>query len=224
MLSATTWTDRGTDLDVIARDTRDLSGFIHTSFRHRPDAHRGRAELWLDRPVTAAEHSRLWRFFLPRFPTAGTQSGDASRLWYMPGIPPGGEFRFIELRGALIEVDKVLAVAPVLTEPVENPAPIVALGRARTDAVKRAESYLHFCDPAVSGQGGHGRTFVVAMKLTRGFGLDENTAYALMCGWNLRCSPPWCERDLRRKIHQAAVHGTMPWGKLLDARRESRAP
>jgi|HubBroStandDraft_2_1064218.scaffolds.fasta_scaffold104639_2 hypothetical protein len=213
----------GTNLDRIAHDSADLCGIIYSSYRHRPDAHRGRAQVWLDRPATTSESRRLRRALLPRFPTAGREASDPSRLWFMPGIAPGGEYRFIELGGALVDVDATLAAAPEIIEPTEIPAPVVPLGQARGGAVERARRYLDRCDVAISGAGGHRQTFIVAQKMVRGFCLDEETAYALLTVWNLRCEPPWSAKDLRRKVHEAATRGTMRPGALLDARREGRA-
>jgi hypothetical protein len=208
----------GTDLDVMAHEVRDLCGLLYTSYRHTAAAHRGRAQLFLDRGVSAREYSRLWRFFLPRFPTAGRQSRDASRLWFMPGIPPGGEYRLIELGGALIDVDATLALYPETVETATHPAPVIPM-QSKTDAVERARRYLETCDIAISGSGGHARTFLVAQKMVRGFVLDEDVAYSLLTHWNARCEPPWTERELRRKVHEAAIHGSMPWGFLLERTR-----
>jgi hypothetical protein len=141
----------------------------------------------------------------------------------MPGIPPGGEYRLIELGGALIDVDRTLADAPEIPEYTEAPAPIAPLGQASTDAVDRARRYLHYVDPAISGNRGHSHTFVVCQKIVRGFSLSEDVAYSLLTHWNMRCEPPWSEKDLRRKVHQAAEFGTMTRGELLNAPRKGRA-
>jgi len=86
------------------------------------------------------------------------------------------------------------------------------------DVEARAAAYLARCEPAVSGSGGHRTTFVVAQRLVRGFALDEETAYRLLTEWNQRCSPPWSERELRRKVRQAAERGNLPEGSLRDRR------
>ncbi len=85
----------------------------------------------------------------------------------------------------------------------------------------RAAAYLAKCDPAVSGQGGHTRTFLVAQRLVLGFSLDEETAFRMLAGWNQQCQPPWSERELRRKIRQAAQRGHLAEGSLRD--RDRRA-
>lgn len=105
-----------------------------------------------------------------------------------------------------------------MTRREESAAPVVPV-QATVDVVERARRYLERCDGAISGSGGHTQTFLVAQKLVRGFRLDEHAAYALLSAWNQRCKPPWSERDLRRKIRQAATHGSMQPGTLLDSPR-----
>ncbi len=83
----------------------------------------------------------------------------------------------------------------------------------------RALAYLDRVEPAVSGQGGHDRTFTTAMKIVAGFDLSEPEAFEVLSTWNARCEPPWSEADLRRKITEA--------GKIVAGRgsllRESAA-
>lgn len=74
------------------------------------------------------------------------------------------------------------------------------------DVYERARRYLETVPPAISGQHGHDRTFYVANRLVRGFGLSPADAYPLFHEWSLK-SPAddrWSEHDLRRKLDQAA--------------------
>ncbi len=89
------------------------------------------------------------------------------------------------------------------------------------DDVPEQEACDARCDPAIAGQDGHKTTFLTCQRIVRGFGLDEETAYRLLCAWNARCDPPWSERELRRKIREAAERGTMTWGELRDREREA---
>lgn len=73
----------------------------------------------------------------------------------------------------------------------------------------RARAYLAKIPGAVSGNGGHVHTFCTAQKLVRHFGLDANTALTLLREWNLRCSPPWSEWQLKHKIQQAISRGRL---------------
>lgn len=71
-------------------------------------------------------------------------------------------------------------------------------------AVQVASRWLDHQPGAVSGAGGHRQTFKVAIRLVGGFGLDEEAAFGVMSEWNeTKCDPPWSERELRHKIHDA---------------------
>ena len=64
-------------------------------------------------------------------------------------------------------------------------------------------AYMANFPPAVSGQHGHNRTFRAACILVLDFALDRSSALTLLKEWNDRCTPPWNERDLERKISEA---------------------
>lgn len=80
---------------------------------------------------------------------------------------------------------------------------------------ERARKYLAKVPPAVSGQGGHNQTFHAACVLVVGFDLPEADATTLLLEWNERCVPPWEERDIIRKISEAAKQPG-PRGELRD--------
>ncbi|VTR97819.1 Phage/plasmid primase, P4 family, C-terminal domain protein OS=Singulisphaera acidiphila (strain ATCC BAA-1392 / DSM 18658 / VKM B-2454 / MOB10) GN=Sinac_4213 PE=4 SV=1 [Gemmata massiliana] len=90
---------------------------------------------------------------------------------------------------------------------------------------RRVLPWLAKCDPAVSGQGGHGKTLKVARGLVRGFLLDADLALDLLLQhYNPRCAPEWSEGDLRHKVADAeqCAFG-LPDGYLLNAQRPERA-
>lgn len=138
--------------------------------------------------------------------------------------PSGGAYRWREddhpLRTPIAD-----APAWLLELALVRDADAAPLARGRTpappDHVERARLYLEKCEPAVSGQGGHTTTFLVAQKLVRGFALDEATAFSLMTEWNRRCVPPWSRRELARKVKEAARAGLMPDGALLERGRRT---
>ncbi|MEZ6102739.1 MAG: phage/plasmid primase, P4 family [Pirellulaceae bacterium] len=68
---------------------------------------------------------------------------------------------------------------------------------------RRARNYVAKMPPAISGQGGHNATFAVACKLAISFDLPESDAWPILLEYNERCDPPWSERDLRHKLHDA---------------------
>jgi hypothetical protein len=82
------------------------------------------------------------------------------------------------------------------------------------EAALRARAYLKKVPPAVEGQGGDRQTFCVACVLVRDFDLSLDEALPLMLEWNARCSPPWTEEGLVRKLEAAdALEG--PRGSKL---------
>ena len=117
--------------------------------------------------------------------------------------------------------DAPIAFAPtwlvdLARAPAHAPAKVVPVNAATHE---RARRYLAKCDPAISGSGGHTKTFLAAQKLVRGFELDEATAFELMYAeYNSRCQPPWSARELRHKVRQAAQCGQMTLGALLKRR------
>jgi hypothetical protein len=133
--------------------------------------------------------------------------------------PNGGRYAWTSAKGTpiaqaptwLVDLARARDEAPTaLPAPAAPPPP---------DRIERARAYLAKCAPAISGQGGHSTTFLVAQRLVRGFSLDEQSALDLLLEWNQTCQPPWAVRDLRRKVQQAARRGTMQPGQLLNAQR-----
>ena len=60
---------------------------------------------------------------------------------------------------------------------------------------------------AISGNGGHNKTFRVACNLThpypRGFGLSLEQAWPLMKEWNEQCEPEWTDAEILHKLEDA---------------------
>ncbi len=102
-----------------------------------------------------------------------------------------------------------------LMEPKPNGSPVaatVASGhqdiRDSLDIIERARKYIRTIPPAISGNGGHPRTFLAAQHLVRGFDLSDADAFDLLAEWNQPCVPPWSEGELRSKIQSARSDGT----------------
>jgi hypothetical protein len=127
------------------------------------------------------------------------------------------------LSGLLYRIEDDAAIVPApawlveaATRPADPPASQGSTVAADGLLEKRVRAYLSRCPPAVSGQGGHTHTLMVAQHVVRGFALDDDAAYSLLCEWNRTCDPPWSERDLRRKIHEARQKGSrVEWGAHL---------
>jgi hypothetical protein len=73
---------------------------------------------------------------------------------------------------------------------------------------------------AISGQGGHARTYAAATVLVHGFCLTEAEALDLLQRqFNPRCDPPWSERELQHKVNDAITkphHRPRGWLVGLD--------
>lgn len=69
--------------------------------------------------------------------------------------------------------------------------------------IERARRYLAKVPHAVSGSGGHNATFHAALCLAVGFDLDRHAVETLMREYNMRCDPPWSEKELAHKINGA---------------------
>ena len=76
------------------------------------------------------------------------------------------------------------------------------------DRFDRARRYMAKVPGAISGCGGHARTFLAAQRLVHGFELDDGQALELLAEWSQTCSPPWSEAELAHKVAQAREHGT----------------
>ena len=97
-----------------------------------------------------------------------------------------------------------------VSEPVELPRDSVC------NVLDRAVRYADKLDLAISGSGGQSALWSAALKVARGFALSESDAVAALSSWNMRCSPPWSEGDLRRAVRRAlTVAKTPALGSLL---------
>lgn len=215
--------DKHLDWDLLKRRFRDVACFAHTTWQSTPEAPRARVFLRLSRAVTGPEYERVYKACAGVAERGGLvvdkQASDPSRLWYLPAIPEGGRFAMHIGEGPVVNVEGALEEVPAEPPP---PPPVPLSGtRVTSDVEERAAKYLARCNPAISGQGGHLQTFVVCQHMVRGFGLDESTAFRLLQSWNARCEPPWKDWELRRKVREAAVRGTMAEGALRDRPRRS---
>ena len=149
---------------------------------------------------------------LPEMPkvsdkTPGIEMYDRLRYFAVTGRRMGGQPHEPQERQSV--VDALLSrfwpslAVPTPTRPI--------------DAVERARRYLAKMAGAVSGQGGHPRTFYAACILVLGFDLPEETAMELLREWNQGCQPPWAEWELRHKITSAMAE-TDERGYLLERR------
>ncbi len=196
----------GTQSDLVAIALDGYAGFIYTSYRHTPEAHRLRAIIWLSRPISADEYGRCWRHVARRLPTVGEAAKDPSRLWFVPGVPPGGEdeYRLVELVGDPLDVDEALRAEPTEEAHALIVAPTSATSTESRRLIERASAYLAQMSPSISGSNGHWALWSAAFKLVCGFGLSGDDALALLIvDFNPRCLPIWSIRELNHKVDDA---------------------
>lgn len=210
--------DEKVDWDRLLARFDAVDSFLHTTWSSTSDAPRARVFIRLSRPVDGDEYRRCYASVAAVAEAGGLvvdrKASDPSRFWFLPSIPPGGTFRYSVGDGKPINVDWALAKTP----PAQPPsAPLQGPASARAgDVETRAARYLERCEPAIQGSGGDALTFVTCQRIVRGFDLDEDTAYRLLCDWNARCQPPWSAAALRRKVREALARGTIPIGSLRD--------
>lgn len=87
--------------------------------------------------------------------------------------------------------------------------------------VDRAKKYLEGTPGAVSGSGGDAHTFTVACRLVNDFSLDVGEAWPLFQEWNLKCSPPWSDSELQKKMNNAKKYANATPGKLLGETKKT---
>lgn len=109
---------------------------------------------------------------------------------------------------------------PAVADRDERTAVSPRLRNPDTNALERARRYLAKVPPAVSGQHGDLHTFRVCCRLVRGFALSDHEALDLLTVWNVRCQPPWSERELAIKVARARRYGREPVGGLLETSHE----
>lgn len=211
------------DWTILRRTFNATAAFVHSTWSSTMSLPRLRVFLLLSRPVNAEEYRRVYQATAMMCERHGfvvdRAASDPSRFWFLPSIPAEGvPYVFWTCTGAPIDVEAALRVVPEPPPPpAPTPRPLASTGGP--SEYDRARAYLAKCPGAVSGSGGHGHTFLIASKVVRGFALSVDDAIGLMLEWNTRCSPPWSERDIRRKCEQAATVGRMNEGDMRDRQR-----
>jgi hypothetical protein len=134
-----------------------------------------------------------------------------------PSLHPDGEpYDPLEGEPAAVPAAMLAACVRALADAVverrhgKPPAPATARPEPRSPPSAgliehRAAAYLDAMPPAISGQGGHGRTYAAATALVHGFEVEPQTALRMLLErYNPRCEPPWSEKELRHKVEDAA--------------------
>jgi hypothetical protein len=97
----------------------------------------------------------------------------------------------------------------------------------KDEAVRRAIGYLRRCNPAISGQWGHNRSFGIVRAIVWGFDLGADLGFQMLKQhYNPVCRPPWSDKELMHKCRDA---DTKPYRKprghlLLETHPLNRIP
>jgi hypothetical protein len=163
-------------------------------------------------------------------PTPGTD-GNARKWNVQPTTPPAPlpEASYVALE--TIGVEKARKVEAPAGD--GNGKAVGAAARTRRrgplSVEDRAVKYLAKIEPAISGQGGHDKTFGAACRVGPGFDLPEaTTLWLIRDHYNPRCEPPWSDKELEHKVQDAyrveAERGWLLKGRSARSRRYGAPP
>jgi hypothetical protein len=107
--------------------------------------------------------------------------------------------------------------APANVPPPPPPPHPDATTQNRASPRERARAYLQTVDPAIEGAHGDEATFRAACLLVNDFDLSEAEAWPILCEFNGRCSPPWGEEELLKKLRNAQKYAKQSPGDKLRA-------
>jgi hypothetical protein len=187
----------------------------------------------LTEPVTDAAAWTARQKMLARVLDSDPKVSDWARVMRLPGFVNTKEkYDHLDPRpaSAIVDIDpsrrypvEAIEVAEIevpeveeATEPEVLPLPSPSV--SDSNVIARAERYVEAMPGAVSGQGGHDKTYAVACALVNGFDLDQGTAIGIMQRrYNPRCEPEWSAKELQHKVKDAATKThDKPRGYLRD--------
>jgi hypothetical protein len=218
--------DAGTSIAAALDVWGDHYGAIYTTRKHKPDAPRFRVVLPFTRTVAPADYPIVWKWAQKIASGAGQKIDpsckDVGRFWYRPGLTDHYEAH--RLNGTPIDPETIVAAHKYAENERQRGE------RERTqptgDVERRASKYLAKLPASISGSRGHQALWTASLALVRGFKLAPERAMSLLrSDFNPRCQPPWSEKELRHKVHDAENDAETPFGYLVDRVREvPRAP
>jgi hypothetical protein len=201
------------------RDLPTLAYVLHTS--------PGRLHVfWRVSGFTAALAEDLQRGLAQELGTDAAATS-CSQMTRMPGfvnykrIPhlTRMEYRKWTLVLTPLDFPRSLSVAPRV--PRRSTTLPRATCKAPLTRVTRARRFLARTPAAIAGQHGDLLTFRICCRLVRGFALSDDEAVQALREWNVRCAPPWSDRELLEKVRNARRYGREPFGGLVDGHESS---
>jgi hypothetical protein len=132
--------------------------------------------------------------------TGALEVYDRGRFFTITGEPWGDVSAIGDLPDVAVELYRMAKTRPGKT--ADAPAATESPGRPSVE--DRAIKYLATIEPAISGQGGHDKTFGAACRVGPGFDLPEAITLRLIRDhYNPRCEPPWSDAELEHKVRDA---------------------
>lgn len=183
----------GLDVDhVTDEQLRDAIGklrahqcIIHATHSDRPEDRCVRVVLAQSRPVSVEEWPRYYAAVVAKLALPGVDPAtkDAARLFFAPSRPSDAEYLFLEHPGEVLDVDELLATAPVLA-PTTRPTLVeVTPDDADEDMIR---------------PGGRHAALISLAGAMRARGCDAATIYAALVEHNKsKCNPPKPDDELR---------------------------
>jgi putative DNA primase/helicase len=218
--------------------TGPINGFFAVDLDTK-DTQDGPAEL----SAFAAKHGELRTTRTVRTPSGGLHLYFAwdparpvrNRQGILPGVDVRGEGGFVVAGGPYTVVldGPVAAAPPWLLEFVAASADAghgvsaVAIDETHEEwayRLKLAKEFLEKEPPCISGQGGQGQLWAVALRMSRTYELPIEKSIELLAAYNARCDPPWSEAELRRHLTRAAEKGHGPTGTAPEGWAGPQAP
>lgn len=170
----------GLDEDALTATRAALGPYrhvIHSTHSDREGARSLRVVVALSREVTAQEWPRVWSGAVALLGGhADASTKDASRIYFLPSRPEGADYAITEHEGAALDVDAILASAPVETTPPPTTPPT-------TGAIR---------------EGGRNAGLTALAGKMRAAGMSvEAIERALLAENPRRCDPPLDDAEVR---------------------------
>ncbi len=206
--------DNGTTLPELQARFGEYFGLVQSTRKYTPQAPRWRVVLPFTRSVSGFEFAELWRRITAWVGDVDPQTKDASRFWFLPGTATNSATVAHRLGGSKrVDPDEWLA------KPAPSATPALDADRGKRpigDTERRARAYVSRMPAAISGQQGHRATWAAALAC-KGFGLTVSQTLSVLREYNLRCEPPWSEKELEHKATSAINKGRVPDGFKLES-------
>ncbi len=208
-------------------DELGIGYVLHTTHSHQAGLAEGKYKCRIiipfDRVAEIDEWPKVWAGMNELVGgIADTACRNANAIYFFPSCPPGGEHvALVEVvPGGPCFVDDLIALAPALAvnhDTIPAPDPEMLARIEQTTRRQLAAACIAKYPPAVQGMHGDSRTFRAAM-IGGDYGLTSEEFWPLLQEYNKRCSPPWTDEELAKKLANAIQYRAIPIGWRLFGR------